>query len=112
MALIEYDIQYVNGKSTVTYRVIQVDKGDRIRFKSTYPGAGIEYQNDSPFADQHAPKANEPFPVKGTTADFTVAKPLTVKSRIHFDCGVIAAAAPHGSGLESWGGGNGTPPDF
>jgi hypothetical protein len=34
MALIEYDIHYKNGKSHVAYKVVEVDPGDRISFKS------------------------------------------------------------------------------
>jgi hypothetical protein len=112
MALLEYDIHYANGESTVTCRVLEVDSGDRIRFKSKHPRTGIQYKNDTPFDDPAAPQANQVFEVDGTTEAFTVVKPLTPATRIHFDCGEIAAAAPRGSGLQSWGIGNGTPPDF
>ncbi len=125
MALIEYDIQYANGKSSVTYKVIEVDTNDRIRFTSTYSGVGIEYQNDSPFTDPKAPKANVPFPVNGITAKFKVKKRLTDKTRIHFDCGELASGMAPGQikeyatpklipskGANGKKGGNGTPPDF
>lgn len=85
MALIEYEITYVKGKKpTVTSKVVEVDKGDRIRFKSNAP-AGIKYRKRSPFQDPKAPQPNQVFPVNSQTAAFEVAK--TIRRPIHFDCG-------------------------
>jgi hypothetical protein len=112
MALLEYDIKYVNGKADVTYKLIEVDEGDRIRFTSASQ-ASIKYLGDSPFNDPQAPKADEPFDVYGTTQAFNVTKRLTDKTRIPFVCRVTAWAAPDVIGLKpEWAGGNGTPPDF
>ena len=118
MAVIEYDIEYVNGKATVTHKVVEVDKGDRIRFKSNYKDAGIKYKGGSPFAAPNAPEADTVFRVgKGTTPEFTVTKRLTADNRLLFDCGevkVVRAVASIGAGketleLDSWGAGEGTP---
>jgi hypothetical protein len=114
MALIEYDINYVNGKADVTYKVIEVDKGDRIRFKSNDKNTGIQYKKESPFNTPDAPQPDVAFHVgAGVTPAFTVATHLTAGNKIHFDCGslVKAAAAPQGTTLQTWGSGNGTPPD-
>jgi hypothetical protein len=118
MALIEYDIEYKNGKSHVTYKVVEVDKGDRISFKSNYPHTGIKYKKGSPFSGSNAPQANVVFEVgKGTKGPFTVTETLTSDNILHFDCGEVVAVksmsvsgeGTHGPGLNSWGSGATTP---
>ncbi len=91
MALIEYDIQVGKNKKTkVTYRIVQVDKGDRIRYKSNNAETAIKYVKGSPFKGPGTPQAGKPFPVgKTTTTAFEVAKTVKEQSPIHFDCGSL-----------------------
>jgi hypothetical protein len=126
MALLEYELNVdPNGNSTVTCVVLEVDKNDRIQFKSNDAKAAIVYQKSSPFTDPKAPKAGTPFPVgKKATPAFKVAKTLTAKQRIHFDCGVLqktkgpnpsgddwsGATKSSPDGFKAWGSGDGTPP--
>jgi hypothetical protein len=132
MALIEYNITVdQNGNSKVTCSVLEVDKNDRIQFRSNDDRAAILYQNGSPFTDDKAqqsnvPQAGVPFKVgKGTTQAFQVIKSLDENQRLHFDCGVLPAKngskpknAPKPApwvktipgGFQPWGSGDGTPP--
>ena|ERR1700680_2787261 len=102
MAVIEYEIHFGNGDPYVTTKVVEVNPGDKIRFKSNNANAGIEYKGRSPFEAPDAPQANKAFPVgSGTTSEFAVSEHLTTRNRIHFDCGVIPTlaagrAAPEG----------------
>ena len=122
MALLEYDIQYdeKTGTSKVTCQVLEVEKDDRISFKSNYDDTGIKYQTGSPFSDPNGPKAGEFFKVgAGTKGPFRVVKSLTAKTRLHFDCGEMVQKSASGSNYEvntpatfrSWGSGDGTPPE-
>ncbi|HLH44167.1 MAG TPA: hypothetical protein VKV74_14360 [Bryobacteraceae bacterium] len=117
MALLEYELTVdENGNSKVTCSVLEVDKNDRIRFKSNNAKSAIVYQKGSPFNDPKGPKAGVPFPVgKKATPAFKVAKVLNSQQRLHFDCGVLrknssstVKATP--DGFQPWGGGDGTPP--
>jgi len=95
MALLEYDIQYddKNETSNVTLRVIGVDEGDRIRFKSNDPNTGIQYVGGSPFGDATAPQPDKVFEVGKKTAEFDV--PRSLPKTLHFKCGeVVAVPAP------------------
>jgi hypothetical protein len=121
MALLEYNIEYDEkaGTSKVTCQVLEVDKGDRISFKSNYKDAGIEYVKVSPFNSSDAPKADEFFPVgAGTKGPFAVMGSLTAKTRLNFKCGEpVKHAVPIGPGViddvptgYNWWKGGGTPP--
>jgi hypothetical protein len=119
MALIEYQITYVKGKAKVTSQVVEVDKGDRLRFKSNAP-VGIKYKRRSPFKDSKAPQPNQIFPVNSTTATFEVANPSTSTRPMHFDCGPPppqkrtpiepAYVKNPGGPWKPWGTGGDTPP--
>jgi hypothetical protein len=113
MALIEYQITYVKGKAKVTSQVVQVDEGDRIRFKSTSP-VGIKYKRRSPFNDSNAPQPNQVFPVNGTTPIFEVANRSTGTRPMHFDCGPAPGQKPNVRTTGPWepwdGTGGDTPP--
>jgi hypothetical protein len=108
MALIEYQITYQkDGKTLVTSQVVEVDEGDRIRFKSNMP-AGIRYIKKSPFKD--GPQPNEIFLVKSQTAAFEVANKSTSRNPIHFDCGPPPPKTEIGEKWNPWGAGGDTPP--
>jgi hypothetical protein len=120
MALIEYDIQYVDGKANVTHRVVEVTPGDRIRFTSNYVDAGIKYKGGSPFETPEPPQADKVFHVgKGTTPEFIVTQRLTSDAPLLFDCGevvkqigtAVSAMLPPKTEytLNSWDAGDGTP---
>jgi hypothetical protein len=101
MALIEYELVYVNNQPQVTYTVLEVDTSDKIQFKCDYPGEGIQYNGDSPFLDPKAPRADEAFPVNGLAGPFDVAKTLTAGEPINFACGKVAAAKAVPAGAEA-----------
>lgn len=106
MALIEYDIQK-NG--TVTYRVLEVDAGDRIQYSSKDANAAIEFQGAPPFKGQGAPAAGQIIHVgNGKKGPFAVDKKLTDANKVQFECGdhKEGDAAP----LKSWGNGGFIPP--
>jgi len=115
MALIEYDIEYVNGQVSVTVKVVEVDKGDRIQFKSKDADAAIRYtKKGSPFSSPDAPQADVVFKIgHGRKGPFTVVQHLTHENRLHFDCGELKkAVAVGGSAFErAPGSGFGTPND-
>jgi len=120
MALIEYEIVYKNGKSHVTYKVVEVDPGDRISFTSNYPDTGIKYKNGSPFSGSNAPQPNAVFEIgEGTKGPFTVTRALASKDALHFDCGevvmhrkaIMGGGSEEALGLNSWGSGGDTPND-
>jgi hypothetical protein len=91
MALIEYNIHYANGKTSVTCSVVQVDKGDRILFKSKDANTGIRYVGQSPFKGPDGPQADQVFDVGKDPGPFEVTVPSHGTLR-HFDCGKIEAA--------------------
>ena len=111
MALLEYNIQYdeTSGETKVICNVLEVDKSDRIRFKSNNAGTVINYKKDSPFNEADAPHAGENFTVgKGKTAEFAVAKHLTAKNKLHFQCGALVPGK-NAMKLAPWGSGGDTP---
>jgi len=93
MAVIEYEIHFGDGEPYVTTKVIAVGDGDKIRFKSNNPQAGIEYRGRSPFSPTaDAPQPDKAFLVgEDTTEEFDVVQHLTERNRIMFDCGVVQA---------------------
>jgi len=92
MALIQYKLvlDKKDGYS-VTRTVLEVDKGDRIQFKSNVPNAAILYQKDPSFKGSKVPQAKVAFPVgnKGIKGPFTVTKTFTRANRVMFKCGVL-----------------------
>lgn len=126
MALLEYELKVdPKGNSTVTCVVLQVDKNDRIQFKSNNANAAVLYKKSTPFTGS-GPKVGVPFPVgKKATPAFKVGRTLAAKQRIHFDCGEIQKTTGADSkgkvgwtsttkkppnGFISWGSGQTVPP--
>jgi len=91
MALIEYDIQYADGQPKVTCKVVQVDKDDRILFKSDSAKAAIRYVGQSPFRGGHGPQADEIFKVGQDAGPFDVTVPTFGKPR-QVQCGEMQTA--------------------
>jgi hypothetical protein len=118
MALIEYDIQYGSGQPKITCTVVQVDKGDRVLFKSGEANTAVRYKGQSPFRDGAGPQADEVFKVGETAGPFEVTVPSYGPPR-KFDCGEIAAAkaeavgyadATTSVGFKIWDGAGGDTP--
>lgn len=100
MALIEYDI---DQDGTVTYSVLQVDKGDKIQYSSKYANAAVEFKGEYPFLD--APKEGQIIAIgKGKKGPFTVKEELTDKNKIQFECGEHTGV---GGPLKPWKGNGG-----
>jgi len=103
MALLEYDIQYDDKTktSTVTCRVVKVDKGDRIRFKSNDSNTGIEYVGGSLFGAPTAPQPDKVFKIGKKSAEFDVTKSLAAGEKLRFKCGEVVSVSVPTSAVKS-----------
>lgn len=94
MALIQYElVKDKQGKYKVQETLVEVDKDDRIQFKSKIPASAILYQQAPSFkrSSTPQPKKMKAFEVgnDGIKGPFTVAKKLKAANRVMFKCGVL-----------------------
>jgi hypothetical protein len=108
MALLECNINYAKGKTTVTYKLVKVGGDDEILFTSSDSKTGIEYQGRSPFTGSNGPQADQVFHVGKKAGPFKVTMPSDSKPR-HFICGELTAVKKKGVGSYETTGENFTP---